>query len=474
MKNAMKKLMSVLLVAVLLISAIPFAASADGEENLVAPQSNEQREITINLTFNDGSATQSYRQAIPIGTTVAGVLKYCMGEESANALMVKYKRDTGAYSDVAVAANSPDPLNLAFQINTNDVHVTVYADTTTEGDIDNLPYGTVLNLGSDILNRANMSIPADRAIDYIKVNGEQTTASSITVTSYTSVEVYTKLTGSNNSGNNNNTTTPSTAAYVDVILVTNKTSGFVDGEFHRCYLVDGKISQADRNAVASKISGKNIVAWKRADNGTQTDTLLNFDFNGLAAPINILPVVGTTNNSGSNNTGSNNSSTNNSGISTKDNTNQVWLHVYINGNASTINKSINLTGTYLMDDNSTNTTEILNYLLTNYYKSSDSTKNVVLDGLYINTGSSGTFPQNYYTDNKSESLSDIKNQLANGYIHINVMLKNVTAKTATTATADSSNPKTGDSIYTAMTVMGISAATLAAVMYVYTKKRQAI
>lgn len=473
MKNAMKKLMSVLLVAVLLISAVPFAAFADDDngENLIAPQSNEQVEITVNLSFNDGSATQSYRQPIPVGTTVSGVLKYCMGEAPANALMAKYKRNVGNYDDVAVFEDTT-VLDLLFEINTNAVNVKVYADTTTEGNIYNLPYGTVLNLGSDILSRAGMSIPADRAIDYIKVNGVQYTASSITVTSYTTVEVYTKIvnSSSNNSSNNNNSSsnnTTTTAAYVDVILVTNKTSGFVDGEFQRCYLVNGHITKTDRDAVASKISGKNIVAWKRGDGvGDPVSTLLDFNLTGLANPINILPVVGTTTNSGSNN-----SNTNNSGISTKDNTNQVWLHVYINGNAGTIDKSINLTSTYLMDDKKTNTTEILNYLLTNYYKAKDTSKNVELDGLYV---ANGTFPQSYYTNDKTAELNDISTRLESGYVHINVMLKNVTAKTTTTSTADSSNPKTGDSIYTAMTVMGISAATLAAVMYVYTKKRQAI
>ena len=466
MKNAMKKLMSVLLVAVLLISAVPFAAFADGEST-----ANGQVEITVNLTFNDGSATQSYRKSIPVGTTVAGVLNNCMGEASANALMAKYKRNVGNYGDVAVFEETT-VLDLAFEINTNAVNVKLYADTTTEGNIYNLPYGTVLNLGSDILSRAGLSLPADRAIDYIKVNGVQSTASSITVTSYTTVEVYTKIVGSNNSsinnGSSNNNTTTTTRKDITV-NVKNVEGGAV--------VWTKTITPSGATAKVSDILyyhyGNRSNDWM--NNYTCTKAYSSFiggdvGYNGVVSEGDTLTIVLTA--KSSNNT--NNSNTNNSGISTKDNTNQVWLHVYTNGNASTINKSINLTGTYLMDDNATNTTEILNYLLTNYYKSSDSSKNVELDGLYVNLGSSGTFPQNYYTDNKTDSVSEISTKLANGYIHINVMLKNVTAKTTTTSTADSSNPKTGDSIYTAMTVMGISAATLAAVMYVYTKKRQAI
>ena len=82
---------------------------------------------------------------------------------------------------------------------------------------------------------------------------------------------------------------------------------------------------------------------------------------------------------------------------------------------------------------------------------------------------------NWLLDNaavKTDSIDGIDVKRANGTVTINVMVTNAVAKNG--AAADKSNPKTGDSIYTAMTVMGISAASLAAVMYFYSKKRMAL
>lgn len=101
-----------------------------------------------------------------------------------------------------------------------------------------------------------------------------------------------------------NPTQPTTATYVSVILST-KTSGFVAGDYINCNLVSGKITPADRNTVAAAISSKglNIVAWKRADNGQQASSLVDFDFAGLSEPINIMPIFGASSNGGSNNNG---------------------------------------------------------------------------------------------------------------------------------------------------------------------------
>ena len=152
----------------------------------------------------------------------------------------------------------------------------------------------------------------------------------------------------------------------------------------------------------------------------------------------------------------------------KDNSNKVYLHVFLNGDASTIVLTKDITGTYLMDDWSTNKTEILNYLKANYYTAKDSTKAMELDGLYLSENGTGTFPTKYYADDNVSKIDDIDLLLEDNFVHISVMLKNAKAKT--TSTADSTNPKTGDSIYMTVTVMGLSVAALAAVYYV-SKKR---
>ena len=56
-----------------------------------------------------------------------------------------------------------------------------------------------------------------------------------------------------------------------------------------------------------------------------------------------------------------------------------------------------------------------------------------------------------------------------GYVHLNVMLTNAKAKSSS-SNADSSNPKTGDTIFVPVMVMGVTATALAAA-YVFGKKR---
>ena len=67
-----------------------------------------------------------------------------------------------------------------------------------------------------------------------------------------------------------------------------------------------------------------------------------------------------------------------------------------------------------------------------------------------------------------DPVNDVINRLEKGYVDINIMLNNAVAKT--TAKADSSNPKTGDTIFVPVMVMGVTATALAAA-YVFGKKR---
>lgn len=404
MKNAMKKLMSVLLVAVLLISAVPFAASAESQVQVcVKVDGVEKGTVTVDLNGDSATVGDIMKWKANVIELMSG--NFCHSWK-------KGMGDTVGGTDLVV--NAGETVHLAFY---NDLNDCPKCNTTTDDSNKDEDKNT------DETPSETPSEPVAPVTFVVKVS----------------------KTGAANTGD---------VVYESTKVPSNGVSCKVGDLLNYCW--------------NSKWTGVYEFdhAWSKSKNATtcNKDTAIAA---GDEVHIMLKPV--------STSSGSNSSTgSNNSGITNKDNTNQVWLHVYTNGNASTIAKSINLTSTYLMDDNSTNTTEIKNYLLTNYYKSSNSNKNIELDGLYVNLGNSGTFPQNYYTDNKVETLSNIDSKLNDGYVHINVMLKNVTAKTTTSATADSSNPKTGDSIYTAMTVMGISAASLAAVMYIYTKKRQAI
>lgn len=415
MKNAMKKLMSVLLVAVLLISAVPFAASAESQIQVcVKVDGVEQDTVTVDLNGDSATVGDIMKWKDNVKVLMSG--NFCHA-------WIKGMGDTVGGSELVV--NAGETVYLAFYTDLNDCPK---CNTTT--DDNNKDEGqTPTETPSTPTETPSEPVATEPVVEAVKF------------------VVKVSKTGKPNTGD---------VVYEGSKVPSNGVSCKVGDLLSYCWNSSWTgVYEFDH-------------AWSQSKNATtyNKDTAIAA---GDEVHIMLKPV------SKKHDNGSNNSGSNNSGITNKDNTNQVWLHVYINGNAGTIAKSINLTNTYLMDDNSTNTTEIKNYLLTNYYKSSDSSKNVELDGLYLNKGTSGTFPQNYYTDgNKFSTLSDIDDMLNDGYVHISVMLKNVTAKTTTTTTADSSNPKTGDSIYTAMTIMGISAASLAAVMYVYTKKRQAI
>ena len=162
-------------------------------------------------------------------------------------------------------------------------------------------------------------------------------------------------------------------------------------------------------------------------------------------------------------------SSNGNGITNKDNTNKVYLHVYLNGNASVIALTKEITGSYLLDDDKTSNAEIWTYLKNNYYTAQDPNVGLLIDGLYVSTGSEGTFPQNYYTDTKQDTLTGIEALRDKGYVHINVMLKNAAVK-GSSAAADSSNPKTGDNIFAPVAVMGLSVSALAVLFYLNKKR----
>lgn len=165
-------------------------------------------------------------------------------------------------------------------------------------------------------------------------------------------------------------------------------------------------------------------------------------------------------------------SSNQNGITNKDNTNKIYLHVYLNGNASTIALTRDITNYYLLDDDKISNGEVWTFLKDYYYTAKDPNVGLQIDGLYVNTGSSGTFPQNYYTDTKQDTLSDIKSLLDNGYVHVNVMLKNAVsyASLESSSKADSSNPKTGDNIFAPVAVMSLSVSALAVLFYLNKKR----
>ena len=115
--------------------------------------------------------------------------------------------------------------------------------------------------------------------------------------------------------------------------------------------------------------------------------------------------------------------------------------------------------------------DVVNY----YYDAIDSDDGIICDGIYPQQGN---FMTAYSLDQKYEVIEGLYDAANNSdYVVLKVFVRNAklaSSSSSSSANADSSNPKTGDTIYTAMAVMGISAAALASVMYFYNKKRIAL
>lgn len=469
MKNAMKKLTSLLLVAVLLVGVMPFGASAAvniaTSENVITVDFyvDGNREGTYDI---DAAAEMSYDALMAQivdddwDSTYAWAGYYNSTQQ--NGEITSAKPGDYVYLKVKTIAEQPS-------VEQPSVEQTPVEQTPVEPtrqpicwEIKYVEGGTVVKSGSFVPNGETANVKDilyyhvfDRSNDwqdkyectkawstlYQKNVGYEGFVSEGDVVSIVLSPKTGSTNGNTNTNTNTNTSTTETTATLQVS-------------------VNG-VSKVNSKAAAGKTVSAMLAASNLdyASSWTSYYTVNSVKINGVS--YNRVDVVV------------------NAGDAvevaltrnySKDNTNKVYLHVYLNGNAGTIAKTLDITGTYLMYDWATDTTEIKNYLSANYYNAADS-NGLTIDGLYISTG---TFPTNYYGNNYQTAYTadELRNDLENGDVHIRVMLKNAVAKS--TATADSSNPKTGDSIYTAMAVMGISAAALAVVMYVYNKKRYTV
>lgn len=142
----------------------------------------------------------------------------------------------------------------------------------------------------------------------------------------------------------------------------------------------------------------------------------------------------------------------------------VYLHVYLNNNLDAAHKTFDITDG-IAADGVVDKNDIWNNLLKNYYSAKDS-KGVTIE-LYE---ASGNWVKDFADDNQTDRIDNILDLRDDGYVHINVVLNNAKSKTSSSNNADPNNPKTGDSIGTVISVMGLSATALAT-MFFFNKKR---
>lgn len=144
----------------------------------------------------------------------------------------------------------------------------------------------------------------------------------------------------------------------------------------------------------------------------------------------------------------------------------VYLHIYEAGNVKTPLKTVTLDTWSCVKDGVISMEEVKDVVKTYYTaKTSDG---IEYDGFYYSTS---TTKNDYINDQKVPGpINNLDELRKEGYVHLNVWIDNAKAKTDSSSSSTSSNPKTGDTIYMVVTVMGLSAASLAAVYYI-SKKR---
>lgn len=144
----------------------------------------------------------------------------------------------------------------------------------------------------------------------------------------------------------------------------------------------------------------------------------------------------------------------------------VYLHIYAKGNVATPLKSVTLDTWSCVKDGVVTLDEVKEVVKTYYTaKTSDG---IGYDGFYYSTS---TTKNDYINnENKTTRINNLDYLRTQGYVHLNVWIDNYVAKSSSSSNADSSNPKTGDSIYTAVAVMGLSVTALAAVYFINKKR----
>ena len=144
----------------------------------------------------------------------------------------------------------------------------------------------------------------------------------------------------------------------------------------------------------------------------------------------------------------------------------VYLHIYAKGNVATPIKTVTLDSWTCVKDGVINLEELKEVVKTYYTaKTSDG---IGYDGIYYSTS---TTKNDYVNDtNHTKEITNLDTLRTQGYVHLNVWINNYVAKSSSSSNADTSNPKTGDSIYTAVAVMGLSVTALAAVYFINKKR----
>ena len=458
MKNTMKKLLSLVLVAMLLVCAVPFQAAA-------ATEANDKINFKVILNDDKDTAFEITRAPKNGEATIGAMLDnwYKLGYKEIKSAYITDANGNGQtagepIADVVVKAGEsvtvrivpedeePTPSEkpteapvennlIRFQIRFDDSDKTTYTKIATPENGESAVIANLLTYwyGADW----NKSYKFERAYS----ENRKETYTDVNTTVYVDDTVSVRLT---------------------TIKKDDDTTGTIRVTFY----------DTDNKAVSTyKVnSGDTIDSKKISDAQNKADNKTGYTFKGwkidnkgdlyTSAQVAKLAIKGnvefyaqlekdTTTSGGS---------TANKGAY------KVCLHIFKDGNVLQVAKEIDITKGIALDGKVTKA-EVME-VVKNYYtaKTSDG---IELDGIYL---AKGDWIANWAKDDKYDTIEDTNKMREESYVHLYVMITNANAKSS--EKADTTNPKTGDMILIPVIFMLVSGAAIAGV-YFYNKKRSA-
>ena len=474
--KSVKKMLSLLLVAMLLVTAIPFAASAS---DIPSAQSD-----TTPILEGVGATKVDYSILFAVKDTSTGALGY--SSTIAVAAVSSDANDDQIRSAAAAAVASAgystvtaDAIAQKVSANGNSeiVHNVVYGSIRTKIDKDNKQFKYILEVSPrSIVETKDVIKPAKILLDSENTGIFQDTGKTVNVTLVATTSGSTTTYALKSNGG---------ATVTDI-------KGALGANFNNKTLT---MTMQGPSATTGEVTYRVTVIGTTGSTGTNVpnyDDTTNNNNNGIV----VGPGDGTNNNTntGSNNnnngtigsggsagngsTGSTGSNTGTNGTTGTVNTptysevpGNVYLEIYTNKNFGSYDARFSITNNsnknYNIGTDGTVSAERggdLWNLMASIYTAKDS--NGMEVKLYQFEGNN--FPVDWAFGNYYTSISNLTAARQNKDITIRVVVNNVYRKTA-----DTSNPKTGDPIMMSVAVLGITACGLAAA-YIYSKKRKAV
>lgn len=440
MKNTMKKLLSLVLVAMLLVCAVPFQAAAA-----------EAKTVKVNVYVDDVLTTDKT-------ITVESGKSITLDEELAKSLVKddkEFVKWTGASGNEANGQVIPyEKIPADYSVN---LYVKKVADTRVDAKVPVKIY-----VDGSYVRDGEITVPVDGSVQLTKELGLKLVKED---------KEFVKWTGASDN---------------EATDVTIKYAGITDGYSLKLYVATKKAEETVKpitvkivdekgNAIAKQfevtpVNGKSSVVgdiltqrwmgnWKdsyefvtaKSDEKGGTLTLSTVINAGDALTVTLKTKSGSSdNNNGGNGT--------NNKFPYK-----VYLHIFKDNKVDDPAKTINITEGIALDGKVT--LDEVKTVVKNYYtaKTSDGIK---YDGMYL---AEGNWVGNFVNDTKKyDTISDTNEMRKTREVHINVMITNANAKSS--EKADTTNPKTGDMIMIPVIFMLVSGAAIAGV-YFYNKKR---